>query len=178
MNSRFSTIAAGSLSPISRRTVLRSLAAAPIAALVASSSRVFSHGTLAATSLQTGTPAACAATPQASPEASPTPAVEIKMTDELRFDPDPVVIKSGQTITWNNASAMPHSATGDHAQNPVDKTHPDYVELPDGAEPWGSEILQPGETYSHTFTTPGKYAYICIPHVLSGMRGTITVECA
>jgi plastocyanin len=38
-------------------------------------------------------------------------------------------------------------------------------------------MLQPGDSYSHTFTTPGEYRYICIPHVLSGMRGTITVEC-
>jgi plastocyanin len=95
----------------------------------------------------------------------------------LRFDPDHVTITVGATITWVNASALPHTATGDPAQNPVATSHPEYVQLPDGAAPWGSKLLQPGESYSHTFTTPGAYHYICIPHVLSGMRGTITVAC-
>ena len=37
------------------------------------------------------------------------------------------------------------------------------------------KILQPGESFSYTFTAPGTYSYFCIPHVLSGMRGTIEV---
>jgi len=61
--------------------------------------------------------------------------------------------------------------------SPVAKSHPDYVELPDGALPWGSALLQPNESFTYTFTTPGEYRYFCIPHVLSGMRGRIHVEC-
>ena len=71
---------------------------------------------------------------------------------------------------------MPHTATGDPDQNPVSQANPDYVLLPEGAEPWGSELLQPGESFSHRFDTPGEYRYICIPHVLSGMRGKIIVQ--
>lgn len=102
--------------------------------------------------------------------------IEIRMTPELRFDPETVTIPVGTTVRWINASAMPHTATGDPEQNPIAATNPDYVVLPDGAEPWGSELLQPGETYAHRFITPGEYHYICIPHVMSDMRGTIRVD--
>ena len=119
-----------------------------------------------------------AATPGASPEASPKAMAEIiiAMTMSLTFDPAEITIPAGTTVTWNNASQMPHTATGDPDQNPVGQANPDYVLLPEGAEPWGSELLQPGETYSHRFDAPGEYRYICIPHVLSGMRGTIIVQ--
>ncbi len=99
------------------------------------------------------------------------------MNLQLRFDPERLVVTPGTTVTWVNDSAMPHTATGDPGQNPVAETHPEYIALPTGAEPWGSELLQPGEMYSHTFTVPGEYRYICVPHVQSGMRGTIMVEC-
>jgi plastocyanin len=118
------------------------------------------------------------ASPIASPQASPAASAEvvIEMTLELRFNPDDLAIRSGTTVRWINASPMPHTATGDPEQNPVAATNPEYITLPDGAEPWGSALLQPGDTYTHTFTTPGEYRYICIPHVMSGMRGTIRVE--
>jgi plastocyanin len=168
---------------ISRRTVLRLLPVASVAMLGANAYR----GAVAKAVQGTGTPAASPVPCAATPIASPGPAVVVHMiydpsaadaADQLRFDPPHVTIEAGQTITWKNESQMPHTATGDPDQNPVTKSHPEYIGLPAGAEPWGSEMLQPGDSYSHTFTTPGEYRYICIPHVLSGMRGSITVECA
>lgn len=91
------------------------------------------------------------------------------------FSPDRVTIASGQTVTWVNASSMPHTATDDASKNPVAAAFPEYAQLPEGAEPWDSGILQPGESFSHTFTVPGTYSYFCIPHVMSGMLGTIEV---
>lgn len=178
--------AIGSGVTISRRTLLRLLPIAPLAALGVFSSR----GVLAKALQESATPAATpAASPvpcAATPVASPGPAIIVKTiydpnakesADQLRFDPPEVTIKAGQTITWQNESQMPHTATCDPAQNPVEKSHPEYIALPAGAEPWGSKMLQPGDSYSHTFTVAGEYKYICIPHVMSGMRGTITVEC-
>ena len=103
--------------------------------------------------------------------------IVVTMTNDLRFDPPELTIAVGDSITWRNASNMPHTATCDPAQNPVAKSHLDYVALPAEAAPWGSELLQPGDSFSYTFTTPGDYHYICIPHVLSGMRGAITISC-
>jgi plastocyanin len=177
----------GLVSPrLSRRTVLRSLAGVPVvgAAMMVGRSGGFG-GSLARAVPVAATPSAamadCAASPaasrEASPTGSPTPAATIKMTTQLRFDPDHVTINVGETITWFNDSAMPHTATGDPVQNPVATSHPEFVRLPEGAPAWGSKLLQPSESYSHTFMVPGEYNYICIPHVLSGMRGTIKVGC-
>jgi plastocyanin len=32
-----------------------------------------------------------------------------------------------------------------------------------------------GQSFSHTFDTPGEYAYFCIPHELSGTDAHIAV---
>jgi plastocyanin len=99
------------------------------------------------------------------------------MVKGLHFDPDRVTIKVGQTVTWTNEGVVPHTTTCDPAANPVEKSHPEFIKLPAGAETWNSGFLDPGKSFSHTFTVPGEYDYICIPHVLSGMRGQIIVEC-
>lgn len=122
------------------------------------------------------------ATPSASPSASPqassagVAAVTVGFTIDLRFDPDVLTIATGTAVTWTNNSPMPHTATGDPEQNPVAASHPEYITLPEGAAPWGSDMLQPGDRYTYVFDVLGEYKYICIPHVMSGMRGTIVVE--
>jgi plastocyanin len=98
--------------------------------------------------------------------------VTIDMTDALKFSPEQVTITVGGTITWKNPSTVVHTATGD----PDRVADPDNVELPDGAEPWDSGFVQPDESFSHTFTEPGTYRYVCIPHEGVGMTGTIVVE--
>jgi plastocyanin len=134
-------------------------------------------GTLAASSMaQEVSSATPAASPAASPVASPVAVVTVKMTSQLRFEPAEVMIQRGETISWVNASPIPHTTTGDPEKNPVKKTRPQLARLPPGAEPWDSALLGEGQSFSHTFTVVGEYKYFCIPHVLSGMLGTITVE--
>jgi len=185
MNIQSSNDGADGKAPINRRTVLGLLASAPVAAAIALSGRS-GLGRATAATPASGTPAASPAPCAATPTGSPGPAVVVQTiydpnakdsAQQLRFDPPELTIKLGQTVTWKNDSQMPHTATCDPAQNPIAKSHPEYIQLPAGAEPWGSEMLQPGDSYSHTFTVAGEYKYICIPHVMSGMRGTITVEC-
>lgn len=98
--------------------------------------------------------------------------VTIEMTDALKFSPEQVTIKVGGTITWENPSTVVHTATAD----PDKVADADHVSLPDGAEPWDSGFVQPGDSFSHTFTEPGTYEYVCIPHEGVGMAGTIVVE--
>jgi len=114
----------------------------------------------------------------ASAAASPatSAAATVEMTDQFRFSPADLTITVGETVTWINTSSMPHTSTDDPAQNPVASTHPEFSQLPDGADAWDSGLLQPGESFSHTFTVAGTYHYFCLPHALSGMLGTITVE--
>lgn len=98
------------------------------------------------------------------------------MTTRLRFEPAEVTVKRGETITWVNNSPIPHTTTGDPDKNPVKKTRPELAHLPPGAEGWDSGLLNEGQSFSHTFTVAGEYKYFCIPHILSGMLGKITVE--
>lgn len=98
--------------------------------------------------------------------------VTIKMTDALKFSPQQVRIKAGGTVTWENPSTVVHTATAD----PDKVADADHVSLPDGAQPWDSGFVQPGDSFSHTFTEPGTYEYVCIPHEGVGMAGTIIVE--
>ncbi|MCC7022768.1 MAG: hypothetical protein IT338_08070 [Thermomicrobiales bacterium] len=124
------------------------------------------------------------ATPAASPAAaagaaaSPAAAasVTIHMTSALRFDPAEAEVGAGQTVTWVNDGPIQHTSTDDQAKNPAGSAHPEFAQLPAGAESWDSGLLDPGKTFSHTFTVPGTYHYFCIPHALSGMLGTITVK--
>jgi plastocyanin len=132
---------------------------------------VISAGSLATAAQQSATPS-----PAASPVATPVAAVTVKMTSQLRFEPAAVRIKRGETITWVNASPIPHTTTDDPDKNPVKKTRPELSQLPAGADSWDSGLLQQGQSFSHTFTMAGEYKYFCIPHILSGMLGTITVE--
>lgn len=48
--------------------------------------------------------------------------------------------------------------------------------LPNGAQPWDSGMINPGQTYRRTFTVAGQYSYFCIPHESMGMVGKIVVQ--
>ncbi|MCA1666498.1 MAG: hypothetical protein LC793_03685 [Thermomicrobia bacterium] len=69
-------------------------------------------------------------------------------------------IAAGTTITFINDD-------NDHAHNIVSGTRA----APTTA--FSSGLLQPGQRWSYTFTTPGVYPYFCSLH--PGMDGTITV---
>lgn len=94
----------------------------------------------------------------------------INMT-EMAFDPKEVTIPKGGEVEWVNNSAVVHTVTAD----PSKAANADNVALPAGVDAWDSGNVEPGESYSHTFETPGTYKYICIPHEAAGMVGTITV---
>ena len=100
------------------------------------------------------------------------PAAIIRMTGDLTFEPATVTVPAGSTVKWENTSSIPHTATADPAQ----AADPERVELPQGAEPFNSGLVQPGGSYTHTFTVPGRYQYFCIPHEAAGMIGTVVVE--
>jgi plastocyanin len=99
--------------------------------------------------------------------------ITIAMTDEMRFDPDPVTVAAGTTIRFENESErFVHTATCDPALA-HDASH---VAMPGGAEVWTSGNVAPGASWSVTLDVPGEYRYVCLPHELAGMLGTITVE--
>lgn len=101
------------------------------------------------------------------------PAVVVKMTDKPpKFKPLKITVKVGQTVEWINNAETLHSVTtdADSAQKPTD------VSLPPGAKPFDSGFMKPGATFDYTFTVPGTYKYLCLPHEKDGMIGTVVVS--
>ncbi|MGH2355330.1 MAG: cupredoxin domain-containing protein [Candidatus Limnocylindria bacterium] len=94
------------------------------------------------------------------------------MTDDLRFNPEALTIRVGNTVTWRNSTPIVHTATVD----PAKAQDPANAVLPDGAQPWDSGNIEPGSEWSYTFETPGDYTYFCIPHELAGMVAQLTVS--
>lgn len=75
---------------------------------------------------------------------------------DFGFAPDPVTVNVGDTVTWTNTGQATHTATSD-----------------DGAT-FDSGFLNPGDSFSLTFTQAGVYTYHCNVHAF--MTGTITVQ--
>jgi plastocyanin len=71
------------------------------------------------------------------------------------FEPAVLEVAAGTTVTWVNESDIAHNITGG------------TLEFED------SGMLEPGESHSITFGTPGTYDYTCTPH--PWMSGTIVV---
>jgi len=93
-----------------------------------------------------------AGTPTVGGDAS---AVTVKVKD-FAYNPDPIEVAVGGTVTWTNQDAAPHTATG------VDKAN-----LQSGR-------LDQGASHSQSFATAGEYSYFCEYH--ANMTGTIVVE--
>ncbi len=99
--------------------------------------------------------------------------VEVTMTNRLTFEPRTLRIRVGQTVVWRNTSDVVHTVTAD----PARAANKANVALPAGAATFDSGDIAPGASYQHTFTVPGEYMYICIPHELAGrMLGVVIVE--
>jgi len=98
-------------------------------------------------------------------------AASIGMT-EMAFAKPKITIKAGQAVTWRNTSQTVHDVVDD----PVRAMTASDVQRPDGVKAFGSGLLQPGQSYTHVFTEPGVYRYVCTLHEGSGMKGEVIVK--
>jgi plastocyanin len=73
---------------------------------------------------------------------------------DFAFEPASVEVRSGDTVTWTNTGAAPHTVTAD-----------------DGS--FDSGQLAPGATFSQTFDARGDFTYHCTIH--PQMTGTVSV---
>jgi plastocyanin len=80
------------------------------------------------------------------------------LTDDA-YDPTPIQINVGDTITWTNDDSQPHTVTADENAVPTGQ--------------FDSGIMAPAATWEHTFDTPSNYSYYCILH--PNMVGTVIV---
>ncbi len=87
------------------------------------------------------------------------------------YDPVGLHIAPGETLRWTNADAgNAHTATAYHPKNGGRPRR-----IPAAAEPWDSDYLLPGESFSVTLTAPGVYDFFCTPHEQAGMVGRVIV---
>ncbi|MGH7718165.1 MAG: plastocyanin/azurin family copper-binding protein [Gemmatimonadaceae bacterium] len=138
-------------------------------------------------STDTTTAAAPAAT---TPSATGTPAAapatgtthEVRMVLEgsaYKFVPADITIKQGDAIRWTMVSGAPHNVAFDPAKVPDDVEAQLSANMPNQQAPLsGPFLMDPNSTYTISFAgiTPGKYDYICTPHLALGMVGTITIQ--
>ena len=69
----------------------------------------------------------------------------------IAYQPNPVQVSTGATVTWTNNDLQPHTVTsGENAEA-------------DGR--FDSGIMAPTRTFQHTFTQPGQYPYFCIYYI-------------
>lgn len=113
-----------------------------------------------------GTPALTAAptpTSAAGPaaEASPAAATAVAIAS-TGFLPARATVSAGSTVTFTNADTAPHQVAS--IPHPVHTNHPDL----------NGGVLQPGGTFSVTFSVPGAYGYH--DHLNPGLTGTVVVQ--
>ncbi len=109
--------------------------------------------------------------PAYSPDRDDAAAV-VEMTNAPDYAPKTITIRQGETVEWRNVSLLAHTVTAD----PLRASLPSHTALPDGAEPFHSGKISWGEVWQHTFITPGRYRYFCVPHEGLGMIGEVIVE--
>lgn len=98
---------------------------------------------------------------------------DIKMgTDAgLKFDPEIVTVKPGDTVTWVNNKLAPHNVVFEPT-SPADKALADAISHT-------QLTFSSGENYSTTFTDDmpaGTYTYFCAPHRGAGMVAKVILE--
>lgn len=79
------------------------------------------------------------------------------------FQPDPLVVQAGTTITFVNKDAIDHTVTAGTRDEPT----PDVFD---------GQLAEKGATFELTLDEPGTYPYFCDIHPGPGMTATITVE--
>lgn len=100
------------------------------------------------------------------------------------FKPNQKTVSVGDTVIWGNTSSRAHSVTAYENAIPDAATYfasGDFESEQAARKSWlkqkgrdGGKIFT-GQTYTHTFETPGTFSYFCIPHEQM-MTGVIVVE--
>jgi plastocyanin len=89
---------------------------------------------------------------------APLPATNEVSLNRMAFFPNVLTVKPGTIVKWINSMVDQL----DHTVNANDNS-------------FSSQALKPGDTFSHTFSTPGSYMYFCALHP-EQMRARIDVK--
>jgi plastocyanin len=84
---------------------------------------------------------------------------------DTAYQPNPLQVSVGSTVTWTNNDSQPHTVTSGSNGQPDNKFN---------SSPNFTPLLNPGQTFEHTFTEAGEYPYFCLVH--PNMVGTVSVK--
>src|SRR5215204_1518544 len=84
---------------------------------------------------------------------------------DTAYQPNPIQVSVGTTVIWTNDDSQPHTVTSGSNGQPDNKFN---------SSPNFSPLLNPGQTFSFTFTQAGDYPYFCMLH--PNMVGTVSVS--
>ncbi|MFL6527142.1 MAG: cupredoxin family copper-binding protein [Chthoniobacterales bacterium] len=96
------------------------------------------------------------ATPSAQPGGSVASAAAHVTIQALKYSPETIEIKAGETVLWQNKDLTPHTVTSQ-----------------DGGE-LNSGSIEVGTSWSHTFAQPGTFPYFCTYH--DEMKAVVVVK--
>lgn len=99
------------------------------------------------------------------PDAAGAPAGDAATVTVQTFDfqPDPLTVAAGTTITFENMDAIDHTVTAGTREAPT-------------PEVFDGQLPDQGATFELTLDEPGTYDYFCEIHPGPGMTGQIVVE--
>jgi plastocyanin len=127
-------------------------------------------------------PAATGGAPAGAVTAAPVTGAwhEVQMLGDEKgyvYKPTDLTIKAGDGVRWIMVSGPPHNVVFQNvaadAKAQLGANMPNQL-----TELGGPMMLNPNEKYEVSFANvkPGKYDYICQPHLANNMRGSITVQ--
>ena len=127
---------------------------------------------------------AAGATTAAAPTAASTPATgkwhEVQMVGDekgYKYVPAALTVKVGDGVRWTMVSGGPHNVQFENVS--ADSKAQLMANMTNQLTELGSPILiNPNEKYEMSFNgvKPGKYDYICTPHLANNMKASITVQ--
>lgn len=92
----------------------------------------------------------------------------VHLTAENRFEPAHARVPAGATVAWVVDGGAHDVSADDGSFSSAEGRPEDEQGFP--------TLLQPGETFTHTFPEAGTWTYWCHTHHEMDMQGTITVE--
>jgi plastocyanin len=81
---------------------------------------------------------------------------------DFSASPGGMTIPAGTAVEWKNVSSQTHSVSN-YSTHPQEDT-------------WEDALLQPGGEFSHLFSVPGEYGFVCIYHQEVGYITVLPVE--
>jgi parallel beta-helix repeat protein len=89
--------------------------------------------------------------PAAEPQAAVEGARRVSIRG-MRFEPKHITVTRGDTVEWLNEDAVAHTVTSSAGMTLL-------------RAPLDSPFMLRGDRFAHTFDTPGRFEYLCLPHM-------------